>query len=258
VTSLTHRDDLLRDQLAHLPYGTRRATDAGAPVRVGATGTGDSLLVLFWSAAELARERAAGVRVLSALGVRPDMRVANTLPGALATPGALLLGDVVEELGALDVPLGTIDGPSAARAAWELFDRVHPEVVVLADGAFLASVPAGSRPWWRMIVWLRSGRVAATPAPHAGFTGVERTWLAVPEATSFVAGSCAAGRFHADERVVVEIADPESGAPCPEGFLVVTPLDVETAVARYATGLTGRIVPGTCPCGGRGVVLEVR
>src|SRR5207249_10589680 len=123
---LTRREELLRDQLGHLPLGTRRFTDAAPPVRVGVTGSGDGLLVLAWSPAALARERAAGARLLRRLGVVAGTRVANSLAGALATPGALVLGDVVEEIGALDVPLGSADTETAARQAWELVDRVEP------------------------------------------------------------------------------------------------------------------------------------
>src|SRR5947207_15378452 len=114
---LTRRADLLREQLAHLPLGGRALPGGALPTRVGVTGTGDDLLVLAWSPEDLAREVAAGARVLRRLGVAPAMRVANTLPGALATPGALLLGDVVEEIGGLDVPLGTIDSDASARGA---------------------------------------------------------------------------------------------------------------------------------------------
>ena len=258
--ALRRREDLLRDQLSH-PRPPR--PDGPPPVRLGVTGTGESLLVLTWTAAELARERAAGVRVLRRLGVRPGMRVANTLPGALATPGSLLLGDVVEELGGLDVPLGTVEAESAGRAAWELVDRVQPDVIVLADaGAFLASAPAVQRPWWRGIVWLRSGPFAvgaALPA-SAGFTGWQRTWLAVPEATSFVAGSCAASRFHLDERVGAEVVDPRTGDAVPagrDGTLVVTPLDPDTRPVRHASALAGRLAPAPCPCGESGVTVEL-
>ena len=80
---LTRREELVRDQREHLPWGTRRFTDAGAPVRVGVAGSGDALLVLAWSAAALARERAAGARLLRGLGVAAGTRVANSLPGAL-------------------------------------------------------------------------------------------------------------------------------------------------------------------------------
>jgi phenylacetate-coenzyme A ligase PaaK-like adenylate-forming protein len=258
---LTRRDDLLCDQLDHLPLGTRRFADAAHPVRLGITGSGDTLLVLAWSAADLARERAAGARLLGSLGIRAGMRVANTLPGALATPGSLLLGDVIEEIGALDVPLGAIDGEAAAGAAWDLIDRVEPTVLVLdatSGGALLEATPPGGRPWWRGIVWLR-GLNAIEPPAVPSFDGWQRTWLAVPEATSFVAGSCGSGRFHVDEGVLAEVADAYTGdavSPGCEGTLVLTPLGVDMPLIRYASGLTARLA-AACDCGAGGTVMEI-
>ena len=260
---LTRREELLRDQLDHLPLGTRRFADAAAPVRVGVTGSGDGLLVLAWSPAALACERAAGVRLLRRLGVGPGMRVANSLPGALATPGALLLGDVVEEIGALDVPLGSPDTEPAARQAWELVDRVEPAVMVLDAGsavALFAAVPRSTREWWRGLVWLDAGAVPPRAPAAAGFSGWQRHWLAVPEAASFVAHSCAASRYHVDEGVEAEVVDVESGAPLPagrEGLLALTPLDGDTALLRYASGLGARMLPAPCGCGVAGTVMEI-
>src|SRR5262249_52562197 len=127
-----NRADLVADQLAHLPFGRRTFAPGDPAVRVGITGTGEDFLLLAWSASELAREIETGVRLLGRLGIRAGQRVANTLPGALSTPGALLLGDVNEAIGALDVPLGTAETEAAARAAWELVDRVQCHVLVLA------------------------------------------------------------------------------------------------------------------------------
>jgi hypothetical protein len=261
LVPLTRREDVLRDQLARPPYGTRVYAPDAPPVRVGATGSGDDLLVLTWSAADLARERAAGARLFAALGVRPGMRVANTLPGALATPGSLLLGDVVEEIGALDVPLGEVEGEAAARAAWELFDRVEANVLVLdaaASGPLLAAAPPAPRRWWQGVVWLRTAaapRLARVP----GFPGWQRIWLAVPEATSFVAHTCAAGRYHVEAHVVAEVVDGTTGAPRPagrEGMLALTPSEGARAAARYASGLRARALE-SCACGETGAVLEV-
>ena len=250
---LTHRADLVRDQLTRPPHGARRPPGAAPPVRLGVSGSGAELLVLAWSAADLARERAAGTRALARLGVAPGMRVANTLPGALATPGSLLLGDVVEELGALDVPLGAVEDATSARSAWELVERVTPDVIVLDDASaptFFAAAPPGPRPWWRGIVWLRTGARATRPAvpPAAGFGGWQREWLAVPEATSFVAGTCAAGRFHVDEEVEAEVVG---------GVLVMTARGLEVPIERYASDVPARLAAGPCPCGARGSVLEV-
>jgi len=260
---LTRREELLRDQLDHLPWGTRRFADAAAPVRVGVTGSGDGLLVLAWSPAALARERAAGVRLLRRLGVGPGMRVANSLPGALATPGALLLGDVVEEIGALDVPLGSPETEPAARQAWELVDRVEPAVMVLdavSAGPLFAAVPHATRAWWRGLVWLGDGAASPHVPASAGFSGWERHWLAVPEAASFVAHSCAASRYHVDEGIEAEVLDVESGAPVAagrEGMLALTPVEGDTALLRYASGLGARMLPAPCGCGEAGTVMEI-
>ena len=263
---LTRHEDILHDQLEHLPHGTRRFRNAEHPVRAGISGSGDGLLVLTWTAADLAGERAAGTRLLQRLGVTPGMRVANTLPGALATPGALLLGDSIEELGALDIPLGVIDSDSAARGAWELMDRVLPDVVILDIASaprLFAAAPAAARGWWRGIIWLRDasdpGAAAAAP-PATGFTGWQRAWLAVAEATSFVAHSCAALRFHANDHVLVEVVDEATGAtaePGQVGTLVLTPLAGDTLLLRYASGIRARAVPPPCACGAEGVGLEL-
>jgi phenylacetate-coenzyme A ligase PaaK-like adenylate-forming protein len=251
---LTRRAQLLRDQLEHPPHGTRRCMDAAPPVRAGITSSGAELLVLSWTAADLARERRAGARLLTRLGIRSGMAVANTLRGALATPGALLLGDVLEEIGALDVPLGAIENDAVARQAWQLVDRVQPTVMIVDHAAaarFFAAMPAAERPWWRGIVWLNAGAVEApqsTVPAVARFTGWQRLWLAVPEATSFVAYACAAGRLHCDEGVVAEVVD---------GELVLTPLAVDAPVLRYVTGVRARALDTPCACGSDAAGLEL-
>lgn len=244
----TERHAMLADQLAHLPHGTRRFADAGVPIRTGKTGTGAELLVLTWTAADLAREVEAGARVFRRLGVAAGMRVANALPGALVTPGALLLGDVIEAIGAMDVPLGLVDGPAAAKGAWELLDRVEPAILVLNETSathLFAHQPAAARPWWRGIVWLRTSEQApgARPAVPATFDGWQRTWLAVPEATSFVGHEVAPGTFQVDEGVHAEVAD---------GRLLLTPLGREAALLRYASPVAVRsqdVAAGTITLG---------
>lgn len=234
MPSPSRRPDLLSRQLAHPPFGDRAFTAADPPVRTGTTGSGDDLLLLAWSATELAREIDAGARVLGRLGVGEGMRVANTLPGALATPGALLLGDVNEAIGALDVPLGVVESASAARGAWELVDRVECEIVVLTPesaAVFLDAAGDTPRPWWKGIIWLdRAGRTAR-PAVPAAFRGWQRAWLAIPEAGCFVAGADTDdGRYQLDTALRASIVDGELVLDGPWG--------------AYATGLCGGIVSG--------------
>jgi phenylacetate-coenzyme A ligase PaaK-like adenylate-forming protein len=263
VRATTHAD-LVADQLAHPPHGSRRLVDAEPPVRAGSTGSGDSLLVLTWSKADLARERAAGVRTLRALGLEPRQRVANALPGALATPGSLLFGDVVDDLGALDVPLGAVRDPGSAKAAWKLIDRVEASVIVVDDMAaanLFAAVPPAERPWWRGVVTLASdtaslARPEQVPA-NLGFTGWQRYWLAVPDAASFVGASCGAGAIHLDEGIACEIAGGndelvEHGAT---GQVLLTPLGREQVLLRYRSAVCARAVD--CACGDPAPAIEL-
>ena len=248
------RPDIVRDQLEHPPLGSMRRDDAGAPVRAGVSGSGDDLLVLAWSAAELARERAAGVRLFKRLGIGQGTRVANALPGALATPGSLMLGDVVQEVGGLDVPVGAIENEAAAKAAWTLIDLVEPEVIVLnasSASRLFPAAPEQPRPWWKGIVWLQTDTstdaLPAAPAT-AGFKGWQRIWLAVPEVTSFLAMSCAAAALHLDAAIVAEEVS---------GAIVLTPVSAETTLKRYLSRLRGQVSHDTCTCGDDGPVLEL-
>jgi len=246
-TALVRRPDLVAEQQANPPFGRRTFAPDDPPVRAGTTGTGADLVLLAWAESDLAGERRAGARLFGRLGIRPEMRVANALPGALATPGALLVGDVNEEIGALDVPLGVIETAAAARAAWELIDRVQVNVLVLDPSrcaALFGSMPAGARPWWQGVVWLRTpGGSAPGPVP-ADLPGWQRQWLAVPEVSCFVAGTCASDAFHAAESVRL-------AAPAGELLVGTGPGDE----APYATGTAARMIEA-CACGaGLGVEL---
>src|SRR5262249_58714272 len=117
-----------------------------------------------------------------------------------------------------EAPLGASEDRGAAWGGGGLAAGVQREVCVRGDDAdaSLAGAPPAERPWWRGIVWLRAGGGASRAAP-AGFRGWQRTWLAVPEATSFVAGTCRAERFHADDRVLAEVVDGRGVAGGPGG-----------------------------------------
>lgn len=253
----TRYADLVRDQLGHPPQGSRRAAEAPHAVRAGWLRRGSDLLVLTWTAADLAHERACGVRVLSALGVTAGMRVANTLPGALATPGSLLLGDVMEDLGALDVPLGSIESAAQAKQAWELIDRVEPQVIVAESNGsdvFFNGAGAQPRPWWQGMVWVRSEICSARPAlpAHLGFAGWQRTCLSIPVARSFAAAECDAGQFHFD----AELCPEEGGGADRRHGLLLTVLAGDTPLLRYDTELLARGM-GRCTCGATGEGYEV-
>src|SRR5262249_30424722 len=129
----------------------------------------------------------------------------------------------------------------AAKPAWELFDRVETTVLIAEPGpattTFFAAAPDVVRPWWKGIVWLSRGTAAAPVPPPPGFTGWQRTWLAIAEATSFVAGSCDGGAFHLADGVTAEVEG---------GELVLGP-------RHYASGLRAKAIVA-CACGGGGAL----
>jgi len=244
------RSEIIAAQRAKPPFGGRTFPPDAPAVRVGTTGSGDDLVLLVWSAADLARERAAGARVMRQLGVRAGAPVGNALPGAFATPGALLVGDVSEEIGALDVPLGVIETESQARAAWELLDRVQVGILILDPAraeALLAHVPDLARPWWQGVVWLeRPGGAASRSAVPAGLGGWQRRWFAVPEVASFVGATCSADRYHVDIDVAPSVED---------GELLVARRGSD--VPPLATGLPATL-DDACSCGASGPVVALR
>lgn len=264
IPATTH-DELVADQLDNLPHGSRRFVDAHAPVRAGSTGSGESLLVLTWTKSDLARERAAGVRALRSLGVGPRQRVANALPGALSTPGSLLFGDVVDDLGALDVPLGAVRDEASARAAWRLIDRIEANVIVVDEAAasfLFAAAPQTDRPWWHGVVTLVSDSSTLSGRAHLpeglGFAGWQRFWLAVPDAASFVGASCSTGSLHIDESLVVEIVGDDDATPVADGTpgrLLLTPLDRDQVLLRYRSTIRARAI--TCACGNPEPAIEL-
>jgi hypothetical protein len=241
------RAELVAEQAARPPFGGRAFAPGDGPVRVGITGTGPSLLLLGWSESDLGRERAAGARVFGRLGIAARMRVANALPGALATPGALIVGDVNEELGALDVPLGEIANEAAAKAAWELLDRVEVNVLILDPATcaiLLAAAPSIPRPWFAGIVWsCLPGEGEPVPEVTA-LGGWRRRWLAVPEVSSFVGAECPRARLHVDAAF----------APAIEGGELVLGSPHPGVPWRYRSGWAARDLAG-CACGAAGAAL---
>ena len=92
-------------------------------------------------------------------------------------------------------------------------------------------------------------RPEAPMPPPAELSTIELGWtgLAVPEAASFVAGTCAAGRFHADPSLAVDVSD---------GRLVVgVPAGVRPAFAYRAAFAARRV--DACGCGVAGAAFEV-
>lgn len=231
-----------------VPPKTWRRTDDPL-VRAGISGQGASLLVLTWTQGMLAAERAAGVRLLQQLGVQRGHRVANNLAGGLVTPGSLLLGDVVEELGALDIAVGETRCEQSANHAWQWLQRLSPEVLVLeaqtADALLRAMPPTCSlRP--AVVLWLHRGAPTSMPRMPATFSNARVVhWLAVPEVLSFFAHSCNGEHFHCDSSLEATVVDPQSLRPAAKGWLRVVWQDFELGRPSYLVPWEVQLVTDT-------------
>jgi hypothetical protein len=239
-------DELARDEHEHPPFGSWRSGDAF--VRVGWTLVPRVLEALFFSAGDLAREAAVGARSLAAAGLERGWRETNTLAGGLATPGSLLVGDAVQALGSLDMPVGPLDKPPARATALDFWSRVRPDFAVLdtAGATDLAALLADEKRSAREL-GLRAAALITDlrdPAPVVLDLGLPLTRIVgLAEAFSLLAAQTPDGAFFppADE-VYCEVLD---------GQLVLTTLHHTAALVRYAPGV--RVRPaGVSPGRGSG------
>jgi hypothetical protein len=226
------------------PVGELALGDAPRPVRLGSCERGDATILVAFTARDLARTAAYGARALAAAGLAPRMRVANTLEGGLATPGSLVLGDALEALGALDVPLGPVRDAKTAVTIAALVARIDAEILVVdpPSAVALGAALAGNRPAsWRGIVWLGAD---GAPGKEPGWS---RRWISLPEISVFFAVDCSVGRLHLDPDVRVEIR---------EGRLRIGTLAGDRPLLAYEPGLRAAVLGDGCACGDPRRVLE--
>ncbi len=193
-----------RDEIAafqrHLPPKRWHGLDPPL-VRCGVIGQGAGLVVAAWTAASLTEEKNAGVQMFRSFGVAATMRVVQTLPGALTTPGSLLVGDVLEELGALDAPFGPVRNEKDLQGFWDAVASLGAEVFVTDENSgrrlLTAATPAGATGNLKKWIWVSgSPRFRPPPLPRWASMVECHVWFTAPEAESFFAFLCPQGRVH--------------------------------------------------------------
>jgi phenylacetate-CoA ligase len=230
-------------------------------VRVHASsGSHGKPTVVGYTSADLEAWTELMARSLTMAGVRPGMVVHNAIGYGLFT-GGFGFHQGAERIGATVVP---VSGGFTARQAMLLADlggQVLPATpsyaLVIAQAVREAGIdPAelrlelgvfGGEPWTEA---MRDQIEAELGLTAVGTYGLSE--MCGPG----VAAECLAARdgLHVQEdHFLVEVVDPESGAPLPEGVegeLVFTTLSKEAMpLIRYRTGDIGAIVSGRCPCG---------
>jgi hypothetical protein len=239
-------EDLDLDRLDD-PVGHVRLADAAAPNRLGVSARGEQSVVVSWTAADLARLAADGARALGAAGIRRGNRVANTLEGGLTVPGSLALGDALEALGALDVPLGPASDEKSGEALAALIDRIGIEVLVVdapSASALLPILAARRRPGVQGIVWTG----AREPEWPERLPAWRRRWLSLPEVHVHAAVGCTAGALHVEPTVRVDAVDD---------VLYWSALAGDAPIWRYDVGLVGALGRERCSCGDSRRTIDV-
>jgi len=230
------------------PIADVRLADAATPVRLGACERAGETIVVTFTAADLDRVASYGARALGAAGVARGMKVANTLDGGIETPGSLILGDALERLGALDVPLGPVRDTAAAQAMARLVDRIGIDVLITSDASGAALVAAleqtpASISSWRGTIWL------GAEERRAGADRWWRRWISVPEVSVFLAVECTRGALHLDPDVKAELRD---------GELCCSALAGDAPLLAYRPGVGLRVSEQTCSCADPRLVVEIR
>jgi phenylacetate-CoA ligase len=189
--------------------------------------------------------------------VGPDDRVMILLPCAL--PGSVgdLLRIGLERMGAVPLPYGPVYDPADAVAR-ALQDRVSAAVGIPTQLLAMARQRSGARLKGK----IKNVLLSTDYVPEAIGRVLEERWgcrvynhYGTTEMGLGGGVQCSARRgYHFREAdLFVEIVEPRSGEPVPEGVtgeIVFTTLTrTGMPLIRYRTGDLSRFLPGRCPCG---------
>jgi phenylacetate-coenzyme A ligase PaaK-like adenylate-forming protein len=236
---------------AHPPFG-RFQLRRESFIRAGlATAALPRPMPTAWTRADLDAEARWGARALRRAGLDRRMRSSDCLDGGLVTPGTLAISDALDALDALALPVGPVTSDAGLRRAAEVWEIVHPRVLIVdaPSLAFLYDASGYPRPdaFAVLLVPADAATLAAPPRPD-----VYRI-LSVPQVGTFIAGECSAhDGFHlAEDAVAAEIVDAH-GAALPDGGhgrLLLTTLTRSLALLRFDTGLRSVLDRAPCGCG---------
>lgn len=200
-------------------------------------------------------------KVMKIFGVRTDDRVANLFIAGHMWPSFLGLHETVKRVGAVHLPISSNIPPE------EIFDlcvEFDATVIISLPTLFvfmadLARKTGRKIPSLRMINYAGE-QLSAEAEKHvreslgvsdirpAAYTSADAGLMGYP------CKYCDNGIYHIPTGFqMLEIADPDTGAPVKEGergSIVVTSLCRKAfPIIRYLIGDDGMAVPGACPCG---------
>jgi phenylacetate-coenzyme A ligase PaaK-like adenylate-forming protein len=243
---VTRKSDLIARQAADPPFGGVVATPP------------DRLLRVFASPGPLYEAQGPGpdhwrfARALFATGLRAGDLLHNCFAYHF-TPAGFMLEGGAHALGCPVFPAGTGSTEMQARAAAQLRPRCYS-----GTPDFLKAILERGDELGLDLSSLRLGHVtggAYLPALRAWYAARGLTVLqsyGTAELGLVAYESAARDGLILDEGVVVEIVRPGTGDPVPDGEVgevVVTTLDADDPLVRFATGDLSAVLPGASPCG---------
>lgn len=244
---VTYKSDLVAAQAANPPFGGMNATAAGNLARLFRSpgpicepqGAGDD----FWR----------GARALHAAGVRAGDICHNSFSYHL-TPGGWLLDTAARALGAAVFPAGVgntdLQVEALAHFRATVFCGTPDFLKILleraremkADVSSLTKAVVGGGALPPSLRQLVRDEFGVTPIQNYGTADLGLIAYESPAMEGMLL----------NEGAVVEIVRPGSGDPVPEGEVgevVVTILNHDYPLTRFATGDLSAILPGQSPCG---------
>ena len=191
-------------------------------------------------------------RALHAAGFRAGELVHNAFAYHL-TPGGWMMDDAARTLGCCVFPAGIGNSEQQAQAIAHLRPTAYcgtPDYLkVLLDkgaelGLELSSIVKGLVSGGALFPSLREEYASRGVAVLQAYATADLGLIAYE--------SEAKEGLILDEQIIVEIVRPGTGEPVPEGEVgevVVTTLDPDYPLIRFATGDLSAILPGPSPCG---------
>jgi phenylacetate-CoA ligase len=197
-------------------------------------------------------------RAMYAAGIRPGDIIHNTFSYHL-TPAGMMVEAGARAIGCTVVPAGTGQTEQQVQAIGQLRPNAYtgtPSFLkILLDAAQAADVDAGC---------INKAVVSGEALPDALRREFKAAGILALQAYAsadlgLIAYESKAMRgLIVDDRVIAEIVRPGSGEPVPDGDIgevIVTTLNREYPLIRFATGDLSSVMPGQSPCGRTGMRL---
>ena len=242
---LFRKDDLRRNEAEHPPIGDYRCVGLSGSVRVAtSTGTTGRPTFTLWTAADLRLDYELAARAHWRAGLRPGDVVVTAHPGYLNGGQAMTAG-AYEHMGILPISVGPPESVEGAERVLRTIEDLPVDHWRLFPAALARFREAAER----------IGSDVRLPEPEATGPAAQHEKLSAgQECVSYLGSACAPGQgaHIAEDYAIVEVLDPDTGQPVPDGqrgSLVVTSLGRDNPMIRYDLEDIVRVNSAPCPCG---------